>query len=373
MSGVARLLAVQTINNLVTLLIIVAVISVIFVIYNQQALEGAVIEAVQNYARQIERNPNLSEEEKQMLIEQFEQNLRYKFGLMGNPVQKVYNMMIRLLTLDLGNARQIYIGASYAIKDQVLIALKNTAILFTTATIITTFIGLFLGLYAARKPRGLLDRFLSISAVFSASLPTWWLGMLMLLVFAFKLGWFPFQAKDIFIKLAELSSLYESGQMSYVEYLLQKLYTWVYYMFLPLVTVVLVSIGGWAYVVRNIVINRMTEDFVMVARAKGVPERKVLFGHILRASSPPLVTIIVLGLVNSLGGAIITETVFGWPGMGLLYWMALTNSETLLLGTVTYVTVLLFVIAVIILNFIYAFLDPRVRTGHAGGLSPGAR
>ena len=373
MSGVTRLLVVQTINNLAILLIIVAIISIIFVIYNQQALEGAVIEAVQNYARMIERNPNLTEEEKKMLIEQFEQNLRYKFGLLGNPVQKVYNMMVRLLTLDLGNARQIYIGASYAIKDQVLLALRNTAILFTTATIITTFVGLFIGLYAARRPQGLLDRVLSISAVFSASLPTWWLGMLMLLVFAFKLGWFPFQSKDIFIRLSELSASYQAGEMGYFTYLLSRIYTWIYYMFLPLVTVVIVSVGGWAYVVRNIVINRMTEDFVMVARAKGVPERKVLFGHILRASSPPLVTIIVLGLVNSLGGAIITETVFGWPGMGLLYWVALTNSETLLLGTVTYVTVLLFVVAVVILNFIYALLDPRVRTGHAGGIGPVAR
>ncbi len=371
MAGITRVLAVQTINNLITLLIIVAIISAIFVFYSQHALEGAVVEAVQQYARQLDRRPGLTEEEKQQLLEQYELNLRYKYGLLGNPVQKIYNMMVRLLTLDLGNARNIYLGSSYAIKDQVLFALKNTAILFTTSTIIVTFVGLSLGLYAARKPKALLDRGISIAAIFSSSLPTWWLGMLMLLLFAFKLHWFPFQSKDVYIELQNLKETLQAGSISYFMYLLLKLKTWLYYMAIPLLTVTLVSLGSWAYVVRNIVITRMGEDFVLVARAKGLPERKVLFGHILRSASPPLLTIIVLGLVNSLGGAIITETVFGWPGMGLLYWQAIVNSETLLLGAVTYLTILLFVIAVIILNFLYAFLDPRVRTG-ATTFTPGA-
>jgi len=133
-------------------------------------------------------------------------------------------------------------------------------------------------------------------------------------------------------------------------------------MALPLATVVAVSLGGWAYVVRNVVAMRMGEDFVMVARAKGVPERRVLFGHVLRSASPPLVTMVALSLVNSLGGAIISEAVFGWPGMGLLYWISIANSEVMLLGATTYIIILLFVIVVIALNFLYALLDPRVRT-----------
>ncbi len=363
MAGVGRVLAVQVVNNLVTLLIIVAIISSIFVFYSQQVLEGAIIEATQNYARQLERNPALTEEQKAEMIQQFEYNLRIKYGLLGNPLQKIYNMMKNLLTLDLGNARQIYLGSSYAIKDQVMFALKNTAILFTTATIIITFLGLGLGLYAARRPHGILDRTISFMAILSSSLPTWWLGMIALLIFAFKLHWLPFQSKDVYIDLYNLSKALEAGSIGYFTYIILKIKTWLYYMALPLMTIVLVGLGGWSYVVRNIVIGKMGEDFVMVARAKGLPERKVLFGHVLRSASPPLLTIIVLSLVNSLGGAIITETVFGWPGMGLLYWQAIMNSETLLLAANVYVTIFLFVIAVIILNFLYALLDPRVRTG----------
>ncbi len=366
MAGLARVLAVQTINNILILVIIVAIVSSIFVFYSQQVLEGVIVEAKQNYARTLQRNPHLTEAQREEMLKIFEHNLRLKYGLLGNPVQRVYHLMVDLFTLDLGNARQIYLGDSYAIKDQVLFALKNTAILFTTATIIVSFLGLGLGLYAARKPHGLLDRTISFLAIFSSSLPTWWLGMLVLLLFAFKLHWFPFQSKDVYIALAALSKALHAGSIGYLTYLLLKLKTWIYYMTLPLVTIVSVGIGGWSYVVRNIVIGRMGEDFIMVARAKGLPERKVLFGHLLRASSPPLLTIIVLSLVNSLGGAIITETVFGWPGMGLLYWQAITNSETLLLAADVYVTILLFVIALIILNFLYAVLDPRVRTGSRG-------
>ncbi len=357
------MLAMQAISNLIVLFVIVAIISGIFVFYSQKTLEGVVVEAVQNYERQISRNPHLSEEEKARMVKEFEIQLRYKLGLLGNPVEKVFHMMKSLLLLDLGNARNIYIGSSYAIKDQVLFALKNTAILFTTATIITTIVGLILGLYSARNPGGLLDRIISVTAVFSSSLPVWWVGMLMLLVFAFKYHIFPFQCKDVYISLYDLKKAYLSGSIGYFTYIVAKLRTWLYYMALPLITIVTVSIGSWAYIVRNIVITRMGEDFVMVARAKGLPERRVLFGHVLRAASPPLVTIVVLSLVNSFGGAIITETVFGWPGMGLLYWQAIVNSEPLLLGATTYVIVLMFVLAVIALNFLYALLDPRVRTG----------
>ena len=136
---------------------------------------------------------------------------------------------------------------------------------------------------------------------------------------------------------------------------------WLYYMALPLITVVLVTFGGWAYIVRNLVISVMQEDFVTAARAKGLPERKVLYGHVLRTASPPIVTYLALGLVGSFGGAIITETVFGWPGMGLLYWQAILGSDTVLVVAITYISVLMFIAVILILDFLYVLLDPRVR------------
>jgi len=362
MSSLGRTIGVQIASNIAALIIIVAIISALLVYYSQIILQGVVTEMVQEYARQLARNPTISLEQKQQLINMYQQSLMVRFGLVGNPISKVYHMMINVLTLNLGNARHIYMGDSASISSQILFALKNTLILFFTATVISTLLGLGLGLYAARRPHGIVDNLVSFFAILSSSLPMWWVGMIMLLVFAFWNHWFPTQSLPVYFAVQQLSQAYHAGSISTLTYVLEYIKTWLYYMTLPLSTVILVSIGGWAYIVRNIVIGKMAEDFVMTARAKGLSERKVLFGHVLRAASPPIVTTAVLNIIVSLGGAIITETVFGWPGMGLLFWIAITNSEPMLIAGNVYITVLLFILAVIMLNILYVLLDPRIKT-----------
>jgi len=107
----------------------------------------------------------------------------------------------------------------------------------------------------------------------------------------------------------------------------------------------------------------MTQDFVLVARAKGLPESRILYGHVLRAAAPPIVTIIILSVLGSLGGAIITETVFNWPGMGMLYWSAISTNDLPVIIAEGYVFTFLFVIAMLIADLIYGLLDPRVKVG----------
>ncbi|MEM0046327.1 MAG: ABC transporter permease [Fervidicoccaceae archaeon] len=362
MPGLGRTIAVQIASNVAALIIIVAIISALLVFYSQTVLQGVVIEMVQDYARQLARNPTISPEQRQQLLDMYQESLMVRFGLVGNPVSRVYHMMLNVLTLNLGNSRQIYMGGSFSIQSQVLFALKNTIILFLTATLISTLIGLALGLYAAQRPHGIVDSLVSFFAILSSSLPMWWVGMMLLLIFAFWHHWFPTQSLPVYFAIQQLSNAYKAGSITTITYVLEYLKTWLYYMALPLITVVLVSIGGWAYIVRNVVIGKMAEDFVMTARAKGLSERKVLFGHVLRAASPPIVTTAVLNIIVSLGGAIITETVFGWPGMGMLFWIAISNSEPMLIAGNVYITVLLFIIAVIILNILYVFLDPRIKT-----------
>ncbi|RLI13824.1 ABC transporter permease, partial [Candidatus Bathyarchaeota archaeon] len=97
--------------------------------------------------------------------------------------------------------------------------------------------------------------------------------------------------------------------------------------------------------------------------AKGLPERKVLYGHVLRTASPSIVTMSILSLLGSLGGAIITESVFTWPGMGTLYWMCLLSGDVEVLLAVTYVLTLLYLIAMVLADLLYGLLDPRVRVG----------
>jgi peptide/nickel transport system permease protein len=136
-----------------------------------------------------------------------------------------------------------------------------------------------------------------------------------------------------------------------------------WHMALPLATVVFVSFGAWTYITRNIVVGTLQEDFVMAARAKGLPERKILYGHVLRTASPPIVTMSILSLIGSLGGAIITESVFTWPGMGRLYWIALQQGDLRVLLGLTFITTFIFVIAMVLVDLIYGFLDPRVKVG----------
>ncbi len=130
---------------------------------------------------------------------------------------------------------------------------------------------------------------------------------------------------------------------------------------LPVLTLVLVSVGSWTYVARTIVLNIAQEDFVTVARAKGLPEGLVMRRHIIRVAAPPILTNIILGLAGSLAGAILTETVFNWPGMGRLYYNAVLALDENVIIALTFMFTLLYVVARFVLELLYIVLDPRVR------------
>jgi peptide/nickel transport system permease protein len=237
-------------------------------------------------------------------------------------------------------------GSSLVV-DIILEALPRTILLFTTATIITIIIGIILGMKSAVKVGSLFDRTISTFALFTYSLPMWWTGLLFILYFSYMLNIFP--------SGGIVSTPPPEGFAYYLDVL--------WHMALPTITIVFVNFGGWSYMTRSIVTNVMTEDFVITAKAKGVPERSILYGHVFRTASPPLVTSMVLSLIYSLSGAIITEAVFSWPGIGRLYWMAISSGDMPVVLGLVYITTFLYVFAVLILDFIYGLLDPRVKVG----------
>ncbi len=362
LAGLGVTVAKAVANALIVLIIVSFVISFIFVEQGDRQLRGYAQELLQQKIRALERRGVVVTDE---MVERMNYTIYRDLGLLDPKPVRVLRYAVWSLTLnfDMFHARAHYAGAKgNTATDVILAALPNTIILFTTSTLIVIAIGIFLGLQAAKRAGGLMDRTVSTIAMISASLPMWWVGMLMLLLFAFELGWAPFASIDIYAELAALAQQY-SGFL----YVIYSIPIWLKYLWLPVLTIVLVSFGGWSYIIRNVVISTMTEDFVMVARAKGVPERSVLYKHVLRAASPPIVTMSALSIVGSLGGAIITETVFSWPGMGRTYWVALQNGDTGVLIAVTYMTAFLFVAVIVLLDFIYALLDPRVRTGTVGG------
>jgi len=256
------------------------------------------------------------------------------------------NYLISVLTLNLKSQVLTSNTGSRLVWDIVIERLPRTVLLFTTATIITIVIGILLGMLAAKKRGSIFDKIVTVFALITASFPMWWVGMLMLQAFSYQLNLFP------------------SGGMTSVpppKSILAYLADLLWHMALPVITIVLVSFGGWAYVTRNILLGVLKEDFVLAARARGLLERTVLFRHILRPSMPPIVTMMALSIVASLSGAIITEIVFNWPGMGMLYWEAIQTLDIPVILGLTYIFTLVFVITMLILDIVYAILDPRVR------------
>ncbi|HSD04832.1 MAG TPA: ABC transporter permease [Nitrosopumilaceae archaeon] len=261
--------------------------------------------------------------------------------------QRLGLTVYKILTLDFGHATFLTSDSgSSDVKDILLEKLPRTILLFTTATVIISLIGIFLGAFSGNKINSKIDRLTSTFAVVSSSFPVWWIGMLMIFVFAFAYQIFP----------ARATPLIPATDPGYIGALL-------YHMTLPLVTIVLIGFGSWAYLVRNFLIGVLQEDFIMAKKAIGIPEKKILYRHALKNAAPPIVTVLALSLSGSLGGAIITEAVFDWPGMGRLYYEAITVLDLPVIIGATYVLTAFFLASVFVADILYGFFDPRVRTG----------
>jgi len=261
--------------------------------------------------------------------------------------QRIGVTMYKILLLDFGRATFLTSDAgSSDVKDIILEKLPRTILLFTTATIIISIIGIFLGALSSSKVGSLTDRVTSSFAIISSSFPVWWIGMLMIFLFSFTWQIFPARATpDI-----------PSSDPGYIIALL-------YHMTLPLITIVMIGFGSWAYLVRNFMVGIMQEDFIMAKKTIGIKQNKIIYSHALKNAAPPIVTILALSLSGSLGGAIITEAVFDWPGMGRLYFEAITVMDLPIIIGSTYVLTVFFLVSIFIADLLYGYFDPRVRTG----------
>ena len=261
--------------------------------------------------------------------------------------QRIGLTMYKILILDFGHATFLTSDTgSSDVKDILAEKLPRTILLFTTATIIISVIGIFLGALAGSKVGSAVDRVTSTFAVVSSSFPVWWIGMLMIFLFAFVYQIFP----------ARATPSIPPDDPGYIGALL-------YHMALPVITIVLIGFGAWAYLVRNFMIGIMQEDFIAAKKTMGINQKKIIYGHAIKNAAPPIITILALSLSGSLGGAIITEAVFDWPGMGRLYFEAITVMDLPVIIGATYVLTVFFLISILIADLLYGYFDPRVKTG----------
>ncbi|MDI9477904.1 MAG: ABC transporter permease [Halanaerobiales bacterium] len=271
-----------------------------------------------------------------------------RYHLYDPMIVRVFWRTFDTLTFNLGKSTNVTSSAGE--RDVSIIvgeAIPKTALLFTVSAFFNILIGIFLGIKKAQKPGGLLDQSTSILTMVVYGMPSWWLGMMLIMFFVYKLNLFP--------SGGILSTPPPTGIMYYLDIL--------YHMALPVITMILLRAWGGAYLIRNIVLGTLQEDYIMSARARGIPENRVLYGHTLRSAAPPIVTMSVMSLLTSFGGAIIFEGIFSWPGMGNLYWIALQQNDIpVLLGNLS-VTILLYMGGLVLLDLIYGFLDPRIKVG----------
>jgi peptide/nickel transport system permease protein len=227
------------------------------------------------------------------------------------------------------------------VKDQLFDRLPVTVVLAVGASVVWVLIGLPIGIMSAIKPRSTRDRAGMLFALFGVSAPVFWLGYVMLYVFWFKLSWFPGSTLPI--------------DETLMESVLRGRFV------LPWLTLSLTFAAFYARMTRSNLIETMTEDYIRTARAKGLSERRVIFKHGLRAALTPVVTMFGLDLGILLGGAVITEQVFNLPGMGHYVIDALTTNDFPAVMGVTVFAALFIIVANLLVDVAYAFLDPRVR------------
>jgi len=260
--------------------------------------------------------------------------------------QRMGFTMYKLLILDFGHANFLTSDSgSSNVGDILLEKIPRTVLLFTTATIIISIVGILLGALSGSKVGSVTDRVTSMFAVISSSFPVWWIGMLMIFLFAFTYQIFPARATPTLLPT----------DPGYIGALL-------YHMALPLITIVLIGFGAWAYLVRNFMIGTMQEDFIAAKKTIGIDKKKIIYKHALKNAAPPIITILALSLSGSLGGAIITEAVFDWPGMGRLYFEAISVMDLPVIIGATYVLTVLFLISIFVADLLYGYFDPRVKT-----------
>ena len=260
--------------------------------------------------------------------------------------QRIGLTMYKIILLDFGQATFLTsdLGSS-DVKEIIFEKLPRTILLFTTATILISIIGIFVGALSASKIGSTIDRITSSFAIISSSFPVWWIGMLMIFLFAFTYQIFPARATpDI-----------PASSPEYLGALL-------YHMTLPLITIVMIGFGSWAYLVRNFMVGIMQEDFIIAKKAIGIKQSKITYTHALKNAAPPIITILALSLSGSLGGAIITEAVFDWPGMGRLYFEAITVMDLPVIIGATYILTVFFLVSIFIADLLYGYFDPRIRT-----------
>ncbi len=264
--------------------------------------------------------PNMSEE--------YIQNLRESLGL-TKPVYEQYFLWLgRILHGNFGNS-------------QMLERLPATVILMGTSMLLGFLIAIVLGLYSGKNKNGVLDKITSMFCYVGISIPTFWFGIMLIYLFSVHLHILP------------SIGMHSDGNRSLGDLIL--------HMVMPCAVLTFANASQYIRYLRSSTITEMSSDYVMVQKAYGMKESGILFRHVLKNAMLPMITVLGMSLQSLVSGAIITEQVFAWPGIGQLAVTAVMQYDYPLIMGITMFTALLVVLGNLLADILYAVFDPRIR------------
>ena len=264
---------------------------------------------------------------------------REELGLNDPILTRYVNYMADLLHGDLGESYK----NSSPVWNQVIERFPNTAILAVAGILVALIIGIPIGIISAKKQYSLMDNTSMVLALIGVSMPNFWSGLLLVMLFSLTLGWLPSQGMG-------------TGFVPMLRSLV-----------LPSLTLGINSAAMVARMTRSSMLEVIRQDYISTARAKGVSERVITFQHMLRNALIPIITAVGLQFGTLLGGAMLAETVFSWPGLGRLMVESIKSKDIpMVLGCVIFMATM-FTIVNLLVDIVYAFVDPRIKSLYKKG------
>ena len=276
-------------------------------------------------------NPNVPAEVRQML--------RVKFGLDDPIWQRYFRWLAAMLQVDCGFS----FISSVNVDTLILQRMPVTLAVIGASQLLALLIALPVGIYSAAKPYSWFDRIASTLAFIGFSLPTFFTGLLLILLFSITLDWLPF------VYRADISA---TGWQWWWEHIRQSI--------MPVMVLGLFQGASWTRYVRSAMLDVIRLDYVTTARSKGLKERVVVMKHVVRNALIPVVTLVALQMPAVFGGAIVTEQIFRIPGIGSLLIDAILRNDTPVIMAVTFVFACLVILFNLIADLLYGWLDPRI-------------
>jgi len=268
--------------------------------------------------------------------------IRADYGLDQPFIVQLFSYMGRVLRFDLGYS----FFYQMPVTDLILQRLPATLLLVFVAQILAMIIGVVMGVISARKPNGILSHFVTFFALFGYSAPVFWTGILLLIGFSLKIQWFPVAGmRDVTLIGGFWVQFWDVAR----------------HLVLPVVALSSIFLALYSRLARATMMETLGSDYVRTAKAKGLPERQVVYKHALKNALSPVITLAGLQFSAVVSGAVLVETVFSWPGLGTLAFQSIIARDTPTILGILFFSALMVIVGNLLTDFALRAVDPRMR------------